>query len=48
LWAEKDGEVIKELGCGALENRNCVRCTYPEQYEEYNHFDTTDSGLMNE
>ena len=34
-----DGELVKELGCGDLHNRNCVRCTYSKQYNEYKHFD---------
>ena len=32
---EIDGEIIKQIGSGDLHNRNCVRCTFPEQYEEF-------------
>lgn len=32
---EVGGEIVKELGSGDLHNRNCVKCTFPEQYEEY-------------
>jgi hypothetical protein len=38
-YLEIDGEIKKELGCGDLHNRNCVRCTYPEQYDEYKDYD---------
>jgi len=31
---EIDGEIIKQVGGGDLHNRNCIRCTFPEQYEE--------------
>lgn len=36
---EVDGELVKQVGDGDLHNRNCVRCTYPEQYEDYRHLD---------
>lgn len=38
---EVDGEIIKQVGGGDLHNRNCVRCTYPEEYDEYKHLDET-------
>jgi len=38
-YLEVDGEIIKQLGDGDLNNRNCVRCTYPELYREYNNYD---------
>lgn len=34
-----DGQIGKQLGDGNLHNRNCVRCAYPELYENYRHFD---------
>jgi hypothetical protein len=34
-YLEVDGEIIRELGCGDLHNRNCVRCTYPERYKDF-------------
>ena len=36
---EVDGEIGKQLGDGELLNRNCVRCVYPELYENYKKFD---------
>ena len=33
------GEIIKQVGGGDLHNRNCVRCMYPEQYEEVRHLE---------
>jgi predicted nucleic-acid-binding Zn-ribbon protein len=36
---EIDGQIGKQLGNGHLHNRNCVRCAYPELYENYSHFD---------
>ncbi len=36
---EVDGQIIKQLGSGDLHNRNCVRCNYPEQYENYKNYD---------
>ncbi len=30
---EVDGEIVQSYR-GDLHNRNCVRCTYPEQYTE--------------
>ena len=36
---EVEGETIKELGSGDLHNRNCLRCTHPDIYEDYKHLD---------
>ena len=36
---EIDDEIVKELGSGDLHNRNCLRCTHPEVYQEYKHLD---------
>lgn len=36
---EIEGEIVKELGSGDLQNRNCLRCTHPEIYEDYEHLD---------
>jgi hypothetical protein len=33
------GEIVKELGSGDLHNRNCLRCTHPDIYEDYKHLD---------
>ena len=38
-YIEVDGEIVKHVSSGDLHNRNCVRCTYPEQYEDYKYFD---------
>jgi predicted nucleic-acid-binding Zn-ribbon protein len=38
-YIEVDGEIVKKVGSGDLHNRNCVRCTYPEEYEEYKYLD---------
>jgi predicted nucleic-acid-binding Zn-ribbon protein len=32
---EINGEIVKELGSGDLHNRNCLRCTHPEIYQDY-------------
>jgi hypothetical protein len=32
---EVDGELGKQIGPGELNNRNCVKCTYTDQYETY-------------
>ena len=32
---EVGGEIVKELGSGDLHNRNCLKCTLPELYEEF-------------
>jgi hypothetical protein len=34
-------EVIKRYD-GDITNRNCVRCTYPRQYDDFKHFDDGD------
>ena len=36
---EIDGEIVKELGSGDLHTKNCLRCTRPEIYSDYNHLD---------
>jgi len=36
---EVDGEIIKQVGSGDLHNRNCIKCIYPEQYENYKNYD---------
>jgi len=36
---EIDGEIVKELGSGDLHNRNCLRCTDLDFYEDYAHLD---------
>jgi len=36
---EIDGEIVKELGTGGLQNRNCLRCTHPEIYKDYKRLD---------
>ncbi|MBP1741233.1 MAG: hypothetical protein H6Q48_3526, partial [Deltaproteobacteria bacterium] len=36
---EINGEIVKELGTGDLYNRNCLRCTHPDIYEDYAHLD---------
>ena len=38
---EVDCEIIKQVGDGDLNNRNCVKCTYPEQYSLYKHLEET-------
>jgi hypothetical protein len=38
-YLEIDGELLRQLGDGDLNNRNCVRCNFPEQYEEYIYFE---------
>ena len=38
-YLEVDGEIIKHLGDTTLFNRNCVRCTYRDQYDDYKQFD---------
>ena len=38
---EVGGEIIKQVGGGDLHNRNCVKCTYPEEHDEYKHLDET-------
>jgi DNA-directed RNA polymerase subunit RPC12/RpoP len=43
-YLEVDGEIVKELGSGGLRNRNCVRCSHPEQYKDYMHFDDFPQG----
>lgn len=35
---EVDGEIVKTYP-GDLANRNCVRCTYPEQYADFKDYD---------
>jgi hypothetical protein len=37
-------EIVKRYD-GDITNRNCVKCTYPDQYSEYEHYD--ESGLAN-
>lgn len=32
---EVDGETVKELGSGDLHDRNCLRCSHPELYEDF-------------
>ena len=34
-------EIIKRYN-GDITNRNCVRCTYPRQYDDFKHFDDGD------
>ena len=36
---EIDGEIVKELGTGHLQTRNCLRRTHPDIYEDYKHLD---------
>ena len=36
---EVGGEIGKQVGDGDLHNRNCVRCTYPWQYKDFEHLD---------
>jgi len=36
-YLEIDGELVKQLGGGDLNNRNCVRCIFPNQYKAYNY-----------
>jgi hypothetical protein len=36
---EIDGEIVKELGSGHLQTRNCLKCTHPDLYEDYTHLD---------
>lgn len=39
------GEEIVKRYAGDITNRNCVRCTYPKQYPEFEHYDDeTDGG----
>lgn len=38
-YLEVDGELVKQVGGGELHNRNCVRCTYPEQYGQYKYLE---------
>jgi hypothetical protein len=38
-YIEVNGEIVKHVGGGDLHNRNCVRCTYLEQYEDYKYLD---------
>ena len=38
-YIEVNGEIVKQVGGGDLHNRNCVRCTYPEEYKEYKYLD---------
>ena len=38
-YLEIDGEIGNEVGCGEIENRNCVKCTYPQLYEDYAYLD---------
>ena len=33
------GEEITKRYDGDITNRNCVKCTYPKQYVEYEHYD---------
>ena len=35
---EVGGEIVKHLGNGDLHNKNCVRCRFPELYDEYKDF----------
>lgn len=44
---EVDGEIIKALGEGGLNNRNCVRCTYPKLYAKYGRYEV-DEGILPE
>ena len=37
---EINGEIGKQLASGDLHNRNCVKCTFPEQYEELRHLES--------
>jgi hypothetical protein len=32
-------EIVKELGTGDLHNRNCLKCTHPDLYQDYKHLD---------
>lgn len=34
-------EIVKQYK-GDITNRNCVKCTYPEQYRDYEHYDEED------
>ena len=36
------GEEIVKRYDGDISNRNCVRCTYPKQYDEFRHYDDGD------
>ena len=36
---EVEGEIVKQLGTGGLQNRNCLSCTHPEIYKNYKHLD---------
>ena len=36
-----DDEIVKSHP-GDLDNANCVRCTYPKIYPEYQHLDVAD------
>jgi len=38
-YIEVNGEIVKHVGGGDLHNRNCIRCTYPEQYKDYRYLD---------
>ena len=33
-----DNDIVKRHN-GDISNRNCVRCTYPKQYDDYKHYD---------
>ena len=35
-------EIVKRRN-GDITNKNCVRCTYPERYREYEHYDEESS-----
>ena len=37
-------EIVKRYP-GDITNRNCVRCTYPRQYPEYENYDEGDSRV---
>ena len=43
-YLEVEGNIVKDLGSGGLANRNCIRCIYPAQYEDYKHFDDFPQG----
>lgn len=33
------GDEIVKTHAGDITNRNCVRCNYPEEYPDYEHYD---------
>ena len=38
-FLEIDGEAEKEMGRTSFFNRNCLKCTVPDVYKDYQHLD---------